>query len=297
MIRIDRGQPEAPEAIGTKTHRHLIATLLKEKENHDFEVRRKHISRLSKKLKKYYRSKCGYCETKVNAAGYLTVDHYRPKKKVAEDRTHPGYYWLAYEWTNLVPACHGCNSSKGNQFPIDSQNGGIRVTNPPMTADRQLDFKACRVDSEIHKAEQPLLLHPIVDTPQEHLTFLPDGTVKGSTRRGNITVQVCGLCRSDLVTDRKDYIDRIFNTLAFSFRQFVKNEITKDVLYYELDKIFTKIRRAQELHRPYSRLGWFLFEHFPTFFIQRFGKKTQQQLKKAYGRFREYGTCRKPGDE
>jgi uncharacterized protein (TIGR02646 family) len=289
MIRIDQQQPEAPETIGTKTYRNLIEKLLREKENHDFERRRKYISRLSNKLKKHYRNKCGYCETKVNASGYLTVDHYRPKKKVAEDITHPGYYWLGYEWTNFVPACHGCNSVKSNHFPIDSN----RVPGPPMTADRQLDFNACRVDSEIHKAEQPLLLHPIIDTPEEHLTFLPDGTVKGSTRRGNITVQVCGLCRSDLVTDRKDFIDRIFKALALPFRQFAKNEITKDVLYYELDKIFTKIRRAQEPHRPYSRLGWFLFEHFPVFFIKPFGKKTQQQLRKAYSRFREYGTCRK----
>ena len=91
MIRIDQQQPEAPEAIGTKTYRRLIEKLLKEKENHDFERRSKYISRLSKKLEKYYRNKCGYCETKVNVAGYLTVDHYRPKKKVAEDTTHPGW--------------------------------------------------------------------------------------------------------------------------------------------------------------------------------------------------------------
>lgn len=293
MIRIDQKQPEAPGAIETKTHRRLIEKLLEEKENHDFEKRRKYISRLSKRLKKHYRNKCGYCETKVNAAGYLTVDHYRPKKRVAEDTIHPGYYWLGYEWTNFVPACHGCNSAKGNHFPIDSKNGGTRVTSPPLTTDRQLDFDACRVDSKIHLKEQPLLLHPIIDTPEEHLTFLPDGTVEGSTERGNITVQVCGLFRSDLITDRKDFIDRIFNALVLPFRQFVNNEITKDVLYYELDKIFIKIRRAQEPHRPYSRLGWFLFEDFSTFFIKRFGEKTQQQLKKAYNRFREYGTCRK----
>jgi 5-methylcytosine-specific restriction endonuclease McrA len=297
MIRIDQQQPEAPGLIRTQTYRRLIERLLQERENHDFEERRKYISRLSKKLKGHYRNKCGYCETKVNAAGYLTIDHYRPKKKVIEDTTHPGYYWLGYEWTNFVPACHGCNSAKGYHFPIDSQNGGIRVMGPPMTADQQLDFDACLVDSKIHQEEQPLLLHPIVDIPQQHLIFLPDGTVKGSTRRGNITVQVCGLCRGDLVTDRKDFIDRIFKALALSFRQFIDNEITKDVLYYELDKIFNKIRRAQEPHRPYSQLGWFLFEHFPTFFIQGFGKKTQQQLKKAYGNFREYGTCRKPVDE
>ena len=95
------------------------------------------------------------------------------------------------------------------------------------------------------------------------------------------------------VTDRKDFIDRIFKALALPFRQFINNEITKDVLYYELDKIFTKIQRAQEPHRPYSRLGWFIFEHFSTFFSQRFEEKTQHQLRKAYGRFRKYGTCRK----
>jgi hypothetical protein len=42
---------------------------------------------------------------------------------------HPGYYWLAYEWTNLLPSCYDCNSfrrhgtmkagpGKNERFPV-----------------------------------------------------------------------------------------------------------------------------------------------------------------------------------
>ena len=58
--------------------------------------------------------KCAYCEVNHSEAYPIQVDHYRPKRKVTvngQKVEHPGYFWLAYEWWNLVPSCAYCNSS------------------------------------------------------------------------------------------------------------------------------------------------------------------------------------------
>ena len=72
--------------------------------------------------------KCWYVECKSPGADN-DIDHYRPKSRVAEDRTHPGYYWLAFEWRNLRLSCQRTNrprrdvelgetGGKGDHFPL-----------------------------------------------------------------------------------------------------------------------------------------------------------------------------------
>ena len=84
--------------------------------------------------KKPFHGKCVYCETPMNDIFPGDVEHYRPKGKVTdenydlvymqnddgsfvsdengENKPHPGYFWLAYEWTNLMPSCTYCNRPK-----------------------------------------------------------------------------------------------------------------------------------------------------------------------------------------
>jgi hypothetical protein len=57
------------------------------------------------KLNNIYNHKCAYCEAYEPEP---EVEHYRPKKGVTGE-VHEGYYWLCYEWSNLMPACHDCN--------------------------------------------------------------------------------------------------------------------------------------------------------------------------------------------
>lgn len=72
--------------------------------------------------------KCWYVECKSSGADN-DIDHYRPKSSVAEDPTHPGYYWLAFDWTNLRLSCQRANrrrrdsetgetGGKGDNFPL-----------------------------------------------------------------------------------------------------------------------------------------------------------------------------------
>lgn len=294
MIHIDR-KLLSPKAIKSKRFKKLIERLLKEKSKHDFEKHRTYISRLSKNLKLLYNYKCGYCETRINPGSYMPMDHYRPKGKLKDEESHTGYYWLWYEWTNLVPACTTCNSAKSTYFPIDTSEGE-RVTVPPMD-NGCLDMEACRVDSKIHIAEEPLLLHPEVDRPEEHLIFLPNGEVKGISLKGKTSVGIYKLSRTELLMARKGVIDRFFKAVATPLQQSIKNGINKDILLYALDNVFNIMKRAREPHRPYSRLGWFLFEEFETFFIQRLRvtgmKKSARIVEEAFFLFCENGTCRR----
>ena len=77
--------------------------------------------------------KCWYVECKSSGAGN-DIDHYRPKSRVAEDRTHPGYYWLAFNWRNLRLSCQranrprrdlesGATGGKGDNFPLVNPEG------------------------------------------------------------------------------------------------------------------------------------------------------------------------------
>jgi len=115
-------------------------------------------------LNKYYYGKCAYCEQTCKAE----IEHYRPKKGVDEDKTHEGYYWLCYTWSNLIPSCRYCNTEggKGNKFPII--NNAKRVKNPPLKSSK-LDHEKCLVNKKPLKDEEPYLLHPEVDNnPENH---------------------------------------------------------------------------------------------------------------------------------
>jgi len=149
-----------------------------------------------------FASKCAYCEKGISDMRDGELDHYRPKKGVTipdlrmggKDRpvfiaaphgarvVHPGYYWLAYDWRNLLPVCKRCNQlttvdgrsvGKLCRFPVI----GKHATGPGGEAQ-----------------EKPLLLNPVVDDPEAHLQVDSDtGVLVGRSRQGRTTVRVLGL--------------------------------------------------------------------------------------------------------
>jgi len=109
-------------------------------------------------LKEMQHGKCAYCEGDFLAFCYGDVEHYRPKgfsqQAKGSRKTYPGYYWLAYDWSNLVLSCELCNRArKRNLFPL--RNPGVRAKAPQHLAH-----------------EEPLLLDPAgaID-PREHIRF------------------------------------------------------------------------------------------------------------------------------
>src|SRR5690349_9530950 len=72
--------------------------------------------------------KCCFCESKVRHTGPGTIDHYRPKaasqQQAGAPLSRPGYYWLAYDWENLLFGCIACNQThKRNLFPLRDEAG------------------------------------------------------------------------------------------------------------------------------------------------------------------------------
>jgi hypothetical protein len=57
--------------------------------------------------------KCAFCEAKPLHVSDGDVEHFRPKGGVRQADTdplqQPGYYWLAYDWANLMFSCERCN--------------------------------------------------------------------------------------------------------------------------------------------------------------------------------------------
>lgn len=148
-------------------------------------------------LHQMFHGKCAYCETFYSASQPMDVEHFRPKGAVAEDDDHPGYWWLAMKWDNLLPSCIDCNrkrkqitpkgdvkqvalldgdratfsaqqrrnSGKKDSFPIAET--GARATEPGDTAREDL---AAAVSPDLAD-EQALLLNPCREDPATHLLY------------------------------------------------------------------------------------------------------------------------------
>ncbi len=96
--------------------------------------------------------KCWYCESK-NTRSDNAVDHFRPKGRVAEDATHPGYWWLAFDYRNYRFACTYCNSRRKH---AESGSAGGKQDHFPLAIG---SFRACG-PSDPWESEKPLLLDP-----------------------------------------------------------------------------------------------------------------------------------------
>ncbi len=152
-------------------------------------------------LDNFFYGKCGYCEAKIPAS-FGGADHYRPKRGVTVKKNgkpervmcpggseHRGYFWLAYDWKNLVPACERCNSgAKGTLFPV---KGAHSCT--------------VEVDSDtLNEEEAPLLLHPYFHKPTDDLEFMERGEIKAKngSELGQRTIETYQLDRSRLNSAR-----------------------------------------------------------------------------------------------
>ncbi|HEX4959294.1 MAG TPA: AAA family ATPase [Thermoanaerobaculia bacterium] len=122
-----------------------------------------------------FHSKCAYCESPLIESVQADIENWRPKSR---------YWWLAYDWTNLLIACRACNSAKGDRFPLENE--------PDRASSRGEEFK-----------EYPLLLNPCWDRPEEHLVFGEDGRVFSDTQCGQVTIDTLMLNRQALVMARR----------------------------------------------------------------------------------------------
>lgn len=162
---------------------------------------------------------CAYCESKIGAVGAAEVEHYRPKGGVANLPAHPGYWWLALAWENLLPTCRDCNKSLRQHIV---QPGMTRAEVEALLDRRARDSHGKAEQFDIlgtravgatcnHDVEDPLLINPCSKDPSDHLKWdfaaeltliEPAPTAGGFSRYGAYTIKTCALNRAKLVLDR-----------------------------------------------------------------------------------------------
>ena len=139
---------------------------------------------------KLQHNKCAYCERELAApplgSGEHDLEHFRPKGRIEPYPTADagvmysfqtgnsqanGYYWLAYNLENYAVACITCNRGlKADRFPIAGTRGAAETS-----------------VSDLNQIELPLLLFPLLDNPEEFITF--DGAMPKTVFKRGIKYQ------------------------------------------------------------------------------------------------------------
>lgn len=252
----------------------LLKSLIKDKKEHQFRSDLYGNDFIKEQLLAFFHGKCAYCEDfmgneKINGKPDWDweTEHYRPKAGVAEHATHSGYYWLAYECTNLLLACNACNhwSRKGNHFPIEVE--GNRLTEVDFIENENLIIDSLNIYLPHFQLEQPILLNPVIDTPKDFLEFFADGTVRGKNHRGDVSIQIYGLDRQTLRTKRKKIVDRIRKSLAFNVKILGQNRNEQTLTH--IVSFYLK-QLSDEIQNPKSDFIAFrcaVLEHFEHFIL------------------------------
>ncbi|MCO6187896.1 hypothetical protein [Rhizobium sp. L1K21] len=195
MIRVDRSKVPPP-AVLSEPFKSDGKTELERASEHmngpdkdkTFEFSRYKSAEVKEALEKLFHGKCAYCESSYSSIQPVDVEHFRPKGKVEGDDVHPGYWWLAMEWTNLLPSCIDCNRRRNQRTPKADRLDLVKLTRDgDLNRAKQLATgKACAfplADDGVRCAlppgtepeliaEKALLLDPTRDNPEDHLVFV-----------------------------------------------------------------------------------------------------------------------------
>lgn len=175
--------------------------------------------------------KCCYCESFVRHVSPGDIEHYRPKgayrQSEDDELQKPGYFWLSYEWDNLLFSCENCNRRyKKNLFPL-----------------RDSSKRAIAPDAKLAD-EEPLLIHPVNDNPATLISYRGDTPypIDGNDR-GTNTISMLGMTNETLRSRRA----KLLMTLKI-MHELVKRE-PEDPLYARANQI---LQEAASVGAEYS---------------------------------------------
>jgi hypothetical protein len=233
--KVDRGKQAPPTALSktdkkgktelARVRSHIAKANAKTK---GFEFKVYKDDEVKRRLEELFHGKCAYCETYYAVSAPVDVEHYRPKGRVSEDNAHPGYWWLAMDWENLLPSCIDCNRRREQIIVNEGSPSLVVLQATSLTSSgthRGLSGKqdsfpvvGTRMSPEEtnYDAERALLLDPCRDDPEAHLIFHIDhrtpfglllptaGSVRGAT-----SIHTYGLNRLHLVQERTRLLRRL----------------------------------------------------------------------------------------
>jgi len=194
MVKIERGSPPAKTAMDKK-RKEVLREIRKLAESGELKSKNFNKRRLWSKpevkdfLCESQYGKCCYCERKRDPKEF-DVEHFRPKAQVKEDENHPGYWWLAYNWDNLLIACKSCNNKKGSHFPLEDE-------------EKRAYGENCDLGEE-----EPLLINPLKENPELFIDYDVEGSqlmvkATGRCERGEKTVnELTGINEREVMQER-----------------------------------------------------------------------------------------------
>ena len=264
MIRVYKNYNDIPRSLLSPKTEKSITKLLENKKY----IPLRHLFNapdVKNKLKQIYHGKCAYCESIIEAS-YL--DHYRPKSI---------YYWTTFEWSNLLLACPTCNKQKKTKFPITFK----KISEP------QLDRNEWRANSSTFLSEEPLLINPEIDNPEDHLSFYPDGRMFAKTKKGKTTIEIINLNRESLVIRRMQIINNIIKKISYQLEPalilFNKQKgQTNHIIKLAFEPILNDIIEHTKPKSEYSLFYKNILSNFDQFIIDQFDEpKTKNLLQKV----------------
>jgi hypothetical protein len=222
VIRIDRATVEVPNSLSANDGAAAVelqaarAYFAKKNGSGPFKFMAYKSPDIAEALQKLFLGKCAYCESRFAAVSPLDVEHFRPKGRVTECKDHPGYWWLAAQWDNLLASCIDCNRRRYHYAvsiesdPLVGGRGGKFLTGKQ---DCFPIFGAgyAREEGDNLEAEDPALIDPTRRNPSEHLVWLEQQELSLVGPRlhegrldpyGKATYRVFGLNRQRLVEER-----------------------------------------------------------------------------------------------
>lgn len=200
MIQLTKKAGSQAPAIlinaGTQETNNLIAAY--NAGNLDFEFNSKLYGHADVKdrLIKLQSYKCCFCESKIGHISYGDVEHFRPKGgwiQADEQLNKPGYFWLAYNWENLLLSCQLCNQRfKKNHFPLINNDG--------------------RADPSIRDItnEHPVFIDIVNENPEQFIAFAEEIPIAiNQNARGKETIKKLGLNRELLNEQRRKTLNMV----------------------------------------------------------------------------------------
>lgn len=255
-------------------------------------------SKTIEKLNIYYKYKCAYCES-IEA---LDVEHYRPKGRIDNingvELYNPGYYWLAYEWSNLIPSCIKCNREGGkhNKFPYLNRGGFVNTV--PLNNYNKIDVPKCLITNFDLVNEYPMLLHPEIDNDfLNYFKFKIDEHFIGieiegidSDRRGFNTIEICDLNRESLRRSRyidviKPFIKSINSLFTKNSKQPMDKYEFKSRLYEQFDNLY---ENSIDNEMPYTLLCKYIINNtnnFEEIVLAYLPGENKEIVKVAFGQY------------
>lgn len=222
-------------------------------------------------LRTMFNKKCAYCEFHYAAGGPEDVEHFRPKGAIVINGKleQPGYYWLAADWDNLLPSCIDCNRKRKKEFAV----GGKKVSGKANLFPVADEGRRWRNHGRKNR-EEPLLLNPCEDDPEQHLEFLDKGLVRPvegldgtPSRKGEASIEVFGLIRRDLVEQREKKQTRVRAVIQRALENAAMAQTTNDpAIGAFLDNQAKELMREAQSHldesEPFLAAARAIFREF-----------------------------------